>query len=97
MVKPSNLLVANVRVSDRRHNRANVCIVVLEGRLLVRLMEVIDSLGVGLQYLGLRLHEGLFVVSIFFILAFDAHNAHEIVSGVAELRASEINGGKVVN
>ena len=60
-------------------------------------MEIVDPFGIGLQDLGLRLHQCLFIVSVILFLTLYAHDAHEVVSGVAELWASKINGGEVVH
>jgi len=38
----------------------------------------------------------LLIISVFLFLTLDTHYAHEIVGRVTELRASEVNGSKVV-
>jgi len=60
-------------------------------------MEIVDPFSISLQNLSLRLHQCLFIVSVFLFLTFYAHDTHEVVSWVAELWTSKINGCEVVH
>jgi len=64
---------------------------------LIAEMEMFDSLVVVFLDLLLSFHRLISVIKIVLFLALNTHDAHEIVSRVTKLRASEVNRGKVVH
>ena len=81
--------------------RADIFEFIFKVRILIAFIEVFNSPGIFNLDLSLGFN-GFVVFHVIIFLAFNTHDAHEVVSRVAELRAFELyvvecNGGKVVN
>lgn len=60
-------------------------------------MEVVDSLGILLLDLSLRLEELISIISILLLMTLNTHNAHKVVCRVTQFRASKIDTSEIVN
>ena len=92
--------LVDVACLDGLDARVAGLVVVLEGGLLVALVEVLDALGVLLLDLGGGLALALVELQVLLhLVALNRHDAHKVVGGVAQLGATVLvaKGRKVVN
>lgn len=84
-------------ICSQRHN-ARICFlwVVLEFTFHVLGAEILDLLLVCFLDVSLRPLKLIFVVGVWLLDAFDTHDSHEVVSGVAEFWALEVDGAEVI-
>ena len=98
LVAPRRLLLELVITYLKRLSREiSFSRVILQMAVLVRVREEFDTLGIDLLDIPLTLLQLISIIWVRLFNTLDTHNAHEIVSRIAEVWAFVVDGGEVVD